>query len=128
MNNVILSYIRRINRSGKQVRKVLGAYIGEQQNSNKKIKQFYAYQNYLKNNVNDYIIREAVKAIMNHTNPSLDSFSLKDQKLFNKVFRVVVRKYLEEDYLSIIMTSQMDKIKREDHFKVRRYMLMMLQQ
>ena len=90
------------------------------------MKQFYAYQNYLKNNVNDYIIREAVRAIMNHIDPSLPSFNLKDQKLFNRVFRVVVRKYLDEDYLMTILTSDMDKVKREDHMKVRAYMLKML--
>lgn len=90
------------------------------------MKQFYAYQNYLKNNVNDYIIREAIKAVMDYTNPSLSSFSIKDQRLFNKIFRVVVRKYLEEDYLSIIMTTGMDKVKRADHMKVRRFMLKML--
>jgi len=80
----------------------------------------------LKNNVSDYIIREAVKAIMNHTSPSLSSFSFQDQKLFNKVFRVVVHKYLKEDYLINILSSGMDKFKRKDHMKVRRHMLKML--
>lgn len=63
---------------------------------------------------------------MTHTNSSLPSFSFKDQKLFNRVFRIVVRKYLEEDYLATIITGGMDSVKREDHMKVRRYMLKML--
>ena len=90
------------------------------------MKKFYAYQNYLKNNVSDFIIREAVKAIMTHNNPSSSSFSSQDQHFFNEVFRIVVKDYLMKEYLSYILSSGMDRVKRRDHLKVRRYLLAMI--
>ena len=90
------------------------------------MKKFYAYQNYLKNNVNDFIIREAVKAVMSYRNPSISSFTLDEQQFFNRVFRVVVKEYLEDNYLTSILNSEMPEGKRRDHLKVRRYMLEMI--
>ena len=66
MNNVLLSYIRRLNRSGRTVEKVIKMLSENPWEVDAKLKKFYAYQNYLKNNANDFIIREAIKGLMNH--------------------------------------------------------------
>ena len=90
------------------------------------MKKFYAYQNYLKNNVNDFIIREAIRAVMNHSCPASPSFSLEDQHFFNTIFRMAIKHYLDEDYLTSSLSSPMDRVKRKDHLKVRRYLLNMI--
>ena len=124
MNNVLLSYVRRSSRSQKAVEKVIRKLLTSDSISiESKIKKFYAYQNYLKNNVNDFIIREAVKAVMTHSNPGSPSFTLEEQRFFNKVFRMVVKMYLEEEYLCSILSGKMDAVKRRDHLKVRHYLL-----
>lgn len=97
MSNVVLSYLRRVNKSGQEVMKALELSFGHDLEGNQyKMKRFYAYQNYLKTNVNDYIIRDAIKVVMKHSNPICPVFTLEEQSTFNAVFRRVARKYLQE--------------------------------
>lgn len=97
MSNVVLSYLRRVNKSGHEVLKALEIIFGDDQELNhEKMKKFYAYQNYLKTNVNDYIIRDAIKVVMKHCDPQCAVFTLEEQTVFNAVFRRVARKYLQQ--------------------------------
>lgn len=67
MTNVVLSYVRRINKSGHRVKRAMEELTGEEGFGNPEmLKKFYAYQNYIKNNVNDYIIRDAIKVVMKY--------------------------------------------------------------
>ena len=70
------------------------------------MKKFYAYQNFLKNNVNDFIIRNGIKALMSRLDPDCPCFPLSEQIEYNKVFRIVILRYLEKDYLEFILTSK----------------------
>jgi hypothetical protein len=80
MSNVVLSYCRRVNKSGQEVMKALKLVFGDDPEGNHyKMKRFYAYQNYLKTNVNDYIIRDAIKVVMRHSNPNCPAFTLQEQ-------------------------------------------------
>ena len=61
---------------------------------------------------------------MNYIDQNCSSFTIEDQITFNKVFRIVIIRYLDNDYLRSILTSpKMEEEKRRDHLKVRRYLI-----
>ena len=75
MTNVLLSFIRRVNKSGEEVRRVFeDRGVTDIEES---MRKFYAYQLFIKNNVTDFIIREAVRVIMNYADPASESFTMK---------------------------------------------------
>lgn len=59
--------MRRISKSGHAVKKAMEILTGDEEFGNPEmLKKFYSYQSYLKNNVNDYIIRDAIKVVMKY--------------------------------------------------------------
>lgn len=64
-NNLILSYIRRINKSGRIVEKIINKLVGKN-HSNYTTKKFYNYQKYLKDNCNDFVNKEAIFAMISY--------------------------------------------------------------
>jgi hypothetical protein len=87
------------------------------------LRQFYAYQAFLKNNATDFITRQAIQALMAYQNPHCSFFSLQEQQFLNKVFRILVRDYLRGHHLPAILSSRkLTHAKRRDHLKVMRYL------
>jgi hypothetical protein len=60
---------------------------------------------------------------MNYANPRCSLFSLEEQHFYNRLFRILVRRYLRDQYLpAIISSTKYGSAKRRDHLKVLRYL------
>lgn len=72
--NLILSYIRRVNRSGSKVDAIINkiAKQGEKYNA----KMFYSYQAYIKNNIYHLVNKNALRNVVNFCDPSSSIFSI----------------------------------------------------
>ncbi len=85
---------------------------------------FYSYQAYIKNNIYHLVNKNALKNVANFCDPSCSVFSLSDQMFYNKVCRILVRKFIREECIINLLGSQkMYKTRRVDHLKTYRMII-----
>jgi len=118
--NLIVSYIRRINKSKKIVKKILHKYKDNRYN----LKRFYAYQIYLKSAISGYTSKNILHLIITFCDPSSTIFSIDEQLYYNMVCRVAIGYYLKiEGPLKLLTSKKEHKTHKVDHFKIYRYLL-----
>jgi hypothetical protein len=120
ITNLIVSYIRRINKSGKVTKKIISKFKDDRYT----VKRFYAYQIYLKSAINDYTSKNILHLIVTYNDPSSPVFKPEEQKLYNKVCRALIGHYLtNEGPLCLLTSNKEHKTQKSDHFKIYRYIL-----
>lgn len=118
--NLLVSYIRRINKSGKIVKKIIEKF-GD---SRYDVKKFYSYQLYLKEAITDYNTRNILHLIITFCDPTSSVFRVEEQMFYNMVCRTLIAAYLKtEGPLSLLTSKKEHKTNKRDHFKIYRYVL-----
>jgi hypothetical protein len=85
------------------------------------IKRFYLYQGLLKNKLGHYTNERSLKLVTELYEPKCVSWSEQEQRFYNKLCRILIRHFLYEDSIFIILTSKrMKSGKKSDHLRARR--------
>ena len=122
--NLIVSYISRINKSKKIVKKILHKYRDDRYS----LKRFYAYQIYLKSAISGYTSKNILHLIVTFCDPASTIFRTDEQQFYNMVCRALIGHYLNiEGPLKLLTSKKEHKTLKVDHFKIYRYILNDLQ-
>ena len=71
----------------------------------------------------DHLGRDAVRAILTHTDPACAFFSLDEQLFYNKVARILIRHYLAETLtLDVLSMRKLKKSLPIEHLMIHRYL------
>ena len=117
---MIVSYVRRVNKSGKVVEKIMGKY----KDSRYCLKRYFAYQLYLKTEISTFTSKNILHLIITFCNPSSTIFSIDEQRYYNMICRAVIGHYLNTDGPLKLLTSKKDhKTMKVDHFRIYRFIL-----
>lgn len=117
--NLVVSYIRRINKSGRMVNRII-SHLGA---SDDKVKKFYSYQLYLKEAISDFNTKNILHLILTFCDPTSSVFSTNEQMFYNRVTRILIATYLRtEGTLGLLTSRKEHRTKKKDHFKVYRYL------
>jgi hypothetical protein len=118
--NLIVSYIRRINKSKKIVKKILQKYKDDRYT----LKRFYSYQIYLKSAISIYTSKNILHLVITFCDPSSTIFRVDEQRYYNMVCRTLIGHYLKvEGPLKLLTSKKEHKTHKVDHFKIYRYLL-----
>lgn len=90
--NMIVSYIRRINKSGKMVQRIIQKCHGGSKFSAKK---FYSYQAYLKESTSRNNTKHTLAEITMTVDPANYIFSVEEQQFYNMVCRMLIAHFLK---------------------------------
>lgn len=100
--NLLLSYIRRVNKSGKTVAKIISHLTEDPSFSAKK---FYSYQKYVKENTPFHKTKNSIQEVTEFTDSKGGIFSHEEQLFYNKVCRILMKLFLRGEYLGTLLTS-----------------------
>lgn len=118
--NLILSFIRRVNKSGKIVKKMIEKF-GD---SHYSLKKYYSYQSYLKDSITNYTSKNILHLVITFCDPSCKIFNVDEQTFYNMVTRNLVLHFIKEDGLLALFTSKKEhKTLKTDHLKVYRFII-----
>ena len=122
--NILLSYIRRINKSGHIVQKIIDRL---DQGKSYTAKKFYSYQAYLKEQVPFHKTKHTLKRITEYQDSNFRIFSAEEQRFYNKVCRILIAAFLNDAYLPNLLTSRkIHKTSKAEHLKIRKFLLLKL--
>jgi hypothetical protein len=122
---LILSYIRRVSKSGKTVSRIIQRLSSDPKYTSKK---FYSYQVYVKESAPFHRTRQTLAQITEHLDSNFAIFSLEEQLFYNKVCRILISLFLRGEYANTLLTSgKIHKTSKKDHLKIRRYLQLKLQ-
>lgn len=118
--NLIVSYIRRVNKSGRVVKRIIEKF-GLRRYS---LKKFYSYQLYLKEAISDFNTKNLLHLVITFCDPTSSVFMVEEQMFYNMVCRTLIAHYLKvEGPLGLLTSKKEHKTKKKDHFKIYRYIL-----
>ena len=84
-------------------------------------KRYFQYQKLLKNKLGHYANEKSLKLVTELYELKCENWSEEEQRYYNKISRVLIRHFLYEDSVFIILTSKrMKKEKKGDHLRARR--------
>lgn len=122
--NLILSFIRRINKSGRIAKKIIEK-LGKGRYD---VKKYYSYQAYLKDVITSYTSKNILHLVIDFCNPSCKIFSVDEQKFYNMVTRNLVLHFIKvEGPLALFTSKKEHKTRKIDHLKVYRFIIKDLQ-
>jgi hypothetical protein len=82
---------------------------------------FYSYQIYLKDNISDFRINDALSAITSFCDPNCTIFSVEEQLFYNKVCRVLINRLLNDHFIcDALINSRIKKTTKYDLLLARR--------
>ena len=83
--------------------------------------RYFQYQKLLKNKLGHYANEKSLKLVTELYELKCENWSEEEQRYYNKISRVLIRHFLYEDSVFIILTSKrMKKEKKGDHLRARR--------
>lgn len=83
--------------------------------------RFYLYQGILKGRLGHYANEKSLKLVNELYEAKCESWPEHEQRYYNKLCRVLIRHFLYEDSVFIILTSKrMKREKKLDHLRARR--------
>lgn len=116
--NQIFSFIQKPAKSGALLNRLLQKYPHPEHYSPKR---YYQYQMLLKNRLGHYANEKSLKLVTELYEPKCESWPEEEQRYYNKISRVLIRHFLHEDCIFIILTSKrMKREKKSDHMRARR--------
>lgn len=125
--NLILSLVRRPSKSQGLVSGIISG-LNRELGAGYNERGFYSYQNYIKENVNDYRNKNAIQAIIAHCDPACPIFTLPQQLFYNRVCRTLIKHYISNNLLlDVLSLKKIKKTNRADHLKVHRYLAKILE-
>lgn len=118
----ILSFIRRLKRSGRTVEKIINKFQNSKPCKKYSAKKFYSYQYYLKENMTDFKGKDAIEVLITSVNPQCSCFTLKEQMFYNKVCRTLINYYVKQEmFVDILSSNRVISKNRKDYLKIKRY-------
>ena len=69
------------------------------------LKKFYAYQVYLKDKMTDFKGKDLIKGLVTAWDDQCACFDEEEQKLCNKMTRILIKEYLQKNLLNDILSS-----------------------
>jgi hypothetical protein len=122
--NLLLSYVRRVNKSGRMVEKIIKKLDEGKIYTSKK---FYSYQAYLKEQIPFHKTKHTLKEITEYQDCNYRIFSGEEQRFYNKVCRILISGFLKDAYLPTLLTSsKIHKTSKLEHLKIRKFLLLKL--
>lgn len=117
----VISFLQKKSKSGEVLEKLIQKLgVGHICNS----KRFYFYQVLIKDKLNHYLNAESLLALRDLQEPSCEVYSEEEQRLYNKISRLLVQYFLKHEYDIIILTSKrVHSQKRLDHITTKRKLL-----
>jgi hypothetical protein len=116
--NQIFSFIQKCNKSGYLLDRLLLRLPHAPQFS---AKRYYLYQRLLRNKLSHYTNENSLRIVNELYEPKCESWPEQEQRFYNKLSRILIRHFLYEDSIFIILTSKrMKREKKGEHLRVRR--------
>jgi len=116
--NQIFSFIQKAAKSGPLLEKL---FLKFPHSAAFTPKRYYQYQMLLKNKLGHYANEKSLKLVTELYEPKCENWPEEEQRYYNKISRVLIRHFLYEDSIFIILTSKrMKKEKKCDHLRARR--------
>jgi hypothetical protein len=107
-----LSYIRRINKSGRVVTSILEKFPNERGVYSQK--KFFSYQAYMKERMGN----------IRYNDPCSTVFSPQEQMFYNKVTRILILHFLREGaLLNVLSSTKITRTKKDEHLKIQRMLM-----
>ena len=123
-NNIhlVLSYIRRINKSGRVVTSILEKFPNERGVYSQK--KFFSYQAYMKERMGNIRYNDILEGILSHFDPCSTVFSPQEQMFYNKVTRILILHFLREGaLLNVLSSTKITRTKKDEHLKIQRMLM-----
>lgn len=123
-NNIhlVLSYIRRINKSGRVVTSILEKFSNEKKLYSQK--KFFSYHAYIKERTANIRYNDIIEGILNHFDPCSTVFTAQEQMFYNKVTRILILHFLREGaLLNVLSSTKITRTKKDEHLKIQRMLI-----
>ena len=110
---LIISFIQKKGKSERIVKNLLEKWSIP---SRCTLKRFYLYQNMVKNKLNSYVNEETIRFLVRTHDDLIDIYDEAEQKVYNKITRVLINYFIRDEFYSFIMTSKrMEQHKKNLH-------------
>ena len=117
----VISFMQKKNKSGHLVGELISRLGVERFCS---VKRFYLYQILMKDKFNHYVNGNSLSLLSELQEPLCDVYSAEEQRMYNKISRILVHHFLSHEYDPIILTSKrVNADKKKDHIAMKRVLL-----
>lgn len=117
---LILSYIQKKEKSQKLVELLLKKY-NTGLESSIGLKRYYLFQKLVRSKMNNYVNEDTLKELYRMRPEDYDVYPDAEQRVYNRITRIVISEFLREDIINCILTSKrMESAKKRNHLEALR--------
>lgn len=117
--NQTLSFLRNPGKSGALVQRMFLKY--PPHSPDYSATRYYQYQDLIRNKLGHYTNERSLRLIDQLYDPKCENWTEEEQCYYNKISRVLIRHFLYEEMIFLVLTSKrMRKDKKRDHLRARR--------